>query len=212
MKLRSLTSSRNAFANLSRYRCKQMDALLPLTSSEASREPSRRGLATLGHSLDRLRPLWLALSIVLGAAAAMGLAALTAGSTPGDWRTFAGVVASVSATMVGFLATVAALFYALSNTAVVQHLQARGLDKRIVFDLFAGTAVWLLSLLFSLVGCAPGDSVPTREFALIAASFSVSGVLVFGPIAYSMWLVLTHAGVPAKPKANHRWEDPADLT
>ena len=164
-------------------------------------------------SVGRLGPLWIFLSLLVGMAVVSVVAPYAAdGSREEAWRTFAGVLASVAATMTGLLAAVTAVFYAVYQAPLMKMLHETGHDRRILFHLFAASVVWLCSLLLALTGCIPGADLPVRMFALASLSFAVAGALAFGPIGYSFWTVLSRINSEPRKPSGHDWDSPTDLT
>lgn len=135
-----------------------------------------------------------------------------------DWKTYASVMGSVSATMVGFLVAIGALLYTVANTPLVSFLRKYGVEKRILFDLFGAKLFWLICLFFSLYAIFPMASLQPSTSGIISFGFSISGLLSFLPIAYSLWMILSN--IDAKPIQRHTlpetknddfWEKPTEL-
>lgn len=101
-----------------------------------------------------------------------------------SWKAYASVMGSVSATMVGFLVAIGALLYTVSNTPLVSFLRRYGVEKRILFDLFAATIFWLVSLFFSIFAIFPMAVISPSISGVISFGFSISGLLSF----FSYWL------------------------
>ncbi|WP_310635809.1 hypothetical protein [Delftia acidovorans] len=134
-----------------------------------------------------------------------------------DWKAFASTMAGISATMVGFLCAVGALLYTVSNTSLVVYLRDQGIEKRILIDLFFATIVWLLSLFFSIFANFPVSNINPITSAMLSFGFTISGLISFFPIGYSLWMVLTNlnanAHVPTKKSISEReWTDDIDLS
>lgn len=158
------------------------------------------------------RPLWILLCLVAGVALSVALWR-TSGtvSTASDWRTFAGVLAAVSATIVGFLAAVAAVLFAVIQAPLIKHLQQSGHDKTILFDLFSGICVWLVALLTALVGCIPIDEIPADKLAMTSFALSCAGALLFLPLGKNFWSLLTNISAQGPQPTGHDWSKPTRL-
>lgn len=163
---------------------------------------------TSARSLANAARLWTVLSVLIGS----GLALLLYRHTQADvdtvaWRQFSSILASVAATMTGFLAAVTAVFYAVYQAPLMKTLQASGHARRILGHLFAGIAVWLLALLLALAACVPSDAFPAEELAIASIGMTIAGVLLFGPVGLSFWLVLAHINDEPAPKHDHVWDE-----
>ena len=114
-----------------------------------------------------------------------------------DWKSFASIMGSVSATMVGFLVAVGALLYTVSNTPLLSYLRKKGVERRIIFDLFAATSFWLICLFFSIFATFPKANISPVTSGMVSYIFAICGLLSFLPIGYSLWMVLSN--IDAKP-------------
>lgn len=127
-------------------------------------------------------------------------------------------MSSVSATMVGFLVAIGALLYTVANTPLVSFLRRYGVEKRILFDLFGATLFWLIALFFSIFAIFPMAPLSPTTSGILSFGFSISGLLSFLPIGYSLWMILSN--IDAKPgnkatlpetKNEDFWTKPTDL-
>lgn len=135
-----------------------------------------------------------------------------------EWKTYASVMCSVSATMVGFLVAIGALLYTVANTPLVSFLRRYGVEKRILFDLFGATFFWIIALFFSIFAIFPMAPISPTTSGIISFGFSISGLLSFFPIGYSLWMILSN--MDAKPgkkstlpetKDEDFWSKPTEL-
>lgn len=160
---------------------------------------------------ERLHVLVTLLSISIGFGSVFGLWSEEAVVTPQDWRTFAGIVVATSATMVGFLATIAALLYAIDPSPLMQHVKGTGHIRRILFDLFAGVFVWIAALSTGLLACLPSVQAVSL-FVQTSLGFSIAGLLLFVPLGRSFWLLLTAPPVNKPSESQqHNWDEPTNL-
>ena len=160
---------------------------------------------------ERLHVLVTLLSLTVGFGSVFGLWSDEAVVTAQDWRTFAGIVVATSATMVGFLATIAALLYAIDPSPLMQHVKGTGHIRRILFDLFAGVSTWIAALATGLLACLPSVS-SVSSFVQTSLGFSVAGLLLFLPLGRSFWLLLTAPpATQATELPKHDWDAPTEL-
>lgn len=115
-----------------------------------------------------------------------------------DWRSFSSTLAGVSATMVGFLCAVGALLYTVANTPLVAYLRENGIERRILIDLFSATLTWLATLFFCIFASFPKANISPISSGMIGFGFSISGLLSFLPIGYSLWTILSNLNIPSK--------------
>ncbi len=117
-----------------------------------------------------------------------------------DLRSAVGVIASVDATLVGFLVSAGALLYAVANTRLVRNLQRTGHFGRLVHSLCVDAGTFLVALIISLVclflPAAPAITIGSitltkLQFAIYFLVFTnaVAFQLLL-PVGWTMWLVL----------------------
>lgn len=118
-----------------------------------------------------------------------------------DLRNAVNVIASVDATLLGFLVSAGALLYAVANTRLVRNLQRTGHFGQLVHDLFIDAGAFLVALVISLV-CLflSATSTPIIKITPLTTLELAIYVLVFAnavafqlliPVGWKMWLILT---------------------
>jgi hypothetical protein len=114
-----------------------------------------------------------------------------------EMRNVANVFAGVNATLLGFLVSAGALLYAVANTSLARNLQRTGHFGRLLGDLFTAAGVFLLALVWSLVGLFVPEKVD--GFADGAVMWHVLAGMVFFnsgafalllPLGYKFWHLL----------------------
>ena len=70
----------------------------------------------------------------------------------------------------------------------------------------------LTTVLFAaLLACVPSNALPTTELCMAAIGLAASGVLSFGPIGFSFWLILINIHDEGKRPSGHDWVQPTKL-
>lgn len=119
-----------------------------------------------------------------------------------DLRSAVGVIASVDATLVGFLVSAGALLYAVANTRLIRNLQRTGHFGRLVHNLCVDAGAFLVALIISLVclflPAAPAiaiGSVTLTKLQFASYFLVFTNAVAFQlllPVGWTMWLVLTN--------------------
>lgn len=130
---------------------------------------------------------------------------------PNAWATFASVVSGASASMVGLTVALAAILYALLGTPLIRFLHERGALNRVLFDLMAGAAIWLVALLSSIVSAHPNAIKPDLWMQL-ATACAVAGSMHFISIGWAFWLLLRNSNVEPSPVISHNFREPTKLS
>ena len=116
-------------------------------------------------------------------------------------RNAASVVASIDATLLGFLVSSAALLYAVANTRLVRNLQRTGHFTAVVRDLFIDSAAFLVCLLVAMVCLvlpdkAQGDGGAEIQYLRMGVHVlmfcNAIAFLLLLPLAKQFWVLLTN--------------------
>ena len=145
-------------------------------------------------SIPRRHVLWLLLILLIGWRVSSWMNG-DLGKTVDQaaWASFASVVSGAAASMVGLTVALAAILYALLGTPLIKFLHERGALNRVLFDLMAGAAIWLVALLSSIVSAHP-NSVRPDFWMQVATTCAVAGSVHFISIGWAFWLLLPNSG------------------
>lgn len=162
-------------------------------------------------SIPRRHFLWVILVLLVGWRLSTFINSEAANKiSRSEWASFASVVSGASASMVGFTVALAAILYALLGTPLIKFMHERGALNRVLFDLMAGAAIWLISLVCSIISAHPGS----QNFELlmrVATAFSIAGSLHFVVIGWAFWLLLRSTGVQPSVRIKHNFQEPTKL-
>lgn len=148
-------------------------------------------------SLDRARVVLVVVACVIGLLVGWASVLHTRGSTPPkieEIRAFVSMLASLDATLAGFLSAAAALLYAVANTRLSAALRKSGHHRRIVIDLIVGMAMFIVGMLFASFAAFPAADLQQSTVVMLLAfscGSSAAAVFMLIPIGQAFWLLLT---------------------
>ena len=111
-----------------------------------------------------------------------------------SFRAFVSMLASLDATLAGFLSAAAALLYAVANTQLSIALRKSGHHRRIVIDLLVGMAMFIIGMLVATLAAFPVNdwSLKTvRHLMSVACGSSAAATFMLLPIGHAFWLLLS---------------------
>lgn len=162
-------------------------------------------------SIPRRHFLWVVLVLLVGWRASAYINIESAKHiSHSEWASFASVVAGASSSMVGLTVALAAILYALLGTPLIKFMHEKGSLNRVLFDLMAGAAIWLIALVCSIVSAHPGAEDPSLLMG-IALTFSIAGSLHFVVIGWAFWLLLRNSGLQPAVRNKHDFREPTKL-
>ncbi len=107
-----------------------------------------------------------------------------------DLRTFLGLIAQISATMLGFLLAALAILASISGHRLVRNMQKTGHFKVLLEKLFFNVVTYGLATGLSLIAYLTKTSLGAMSLVAILAFFYASFVLI--DVGWRFWLVLTN--------------------
>ena len=107
-------------------------------------------------------------------------------------RNAASVIASIDATLLGFLVSSAALLYAVANTRLVRNLQRTGHFTAVVRDLFIDSGAFLVALIVAMVCLLLPEksSDPNAEEVILYLRLGLHTLIYFNAVAFLLLLPL----------------------
>ena len=108
----------------------------------------------------------------------------------GSVLSFAGSIASVAATMLGFMLAALAVIISITNTELLKLLRKSGHYKDLLQTIFVGCMVFLIIALagfFLLFGVAPG-----RAFFAVLMALHAAALTALLDIGRKLWLVMNN--------------------
>lgn len=168
-------------------------------------------MTSKSSSIPRRHVLWVVLVLLVGWQVSAFINSEDGKNiSHSEWATFASVVSGASASMVGLTVALAAILYALLGTPLIKFMHERGALNRVLFDLMAGAAIWLIALVCSIVSAHPGTVNP-ELLMKIATAFSIAGSLHFIVIGWAFWLLLRNSGVQPSNHLKHDFRESTKL-
>jgi hypothetical protein len=154
---------------------------------------------TFDHSSALSAAMLLRLAAVVIACIAVRVFSLADWSTrEADLRNAVNVLATASATLLGFLVSAGALLYAVANTRLVRNLQRTGHFNALLRDLFAAAGAFLIALLIALACLFLPKIWPGRQIEALLIGvevlvfFNVVSYLLLLPVGWKMWVLLSN--------------------
>lgn len=106
-----------------------------------------------------------------------------------EWSSFGGSIASVGATLLGFMLAALAILASINNTHLLEQMRKSGHYRELLHTLFLGSLLMLACAVGGFVVMFGHTPTPIVFYALIALHFAVL-MLVFD-IGHKFWLVLS---------------------
>lgn len=112
--------------------------------------------------------------------------------SPQDSRTFLGLLAQVSATMLGFLLAALAILASISGHRLVRNMQKTGHFQVLLTRFFVDTVAYGVSAGVALVAYLANTHL--MHGTLLAMMFFLFASLLLIDVGWRFWLVLSHLG------------------
>lgn len=109
-----------------------------------------------------------------------------------DARTFLGLLAQVSATMLGFLLAALAILASISGQRLVRNMQKTGHYRVLLSRFFMDTVAYGIASLVSLLAYLTNSHLPHGTLLAILCFLFASLLLI--DVGWRFWLVLAHLG------------------